>query len=329
MEKFHGRVFIMKILKKLPLAGLAAFLIFVTSPNPAVAGKIRKTTHYSPFFNPVPTSPQLAFFRPPDGDWRITGGVVLRGSAAFYVETEGNSTPVPVKELTLKSGTDGTVTISRNQESYRLDIFPQFACPLGKFIQRGAQIAYTELIGVTQDMVKQIADRGLVDSNLVSRSSNSVAREFYNTPFERLFKMADNAKVSSLPESIARPIIVNLNEKIGGDPNQVFDRFAYVHADFQVTYKIYLVEASKEVDTEGVPLRFHLKSKTGSSPYIDTVEVFAQNWADGAKLANGTDPNQPFSQYDVVWAFQTAAIFREFRRSDKSAFDAFVADACR
>lgn len=319
----------MKVLKNLPLAWLAVFLVSLTSLSPAVAGKIRKTTYYSTFINPVPTAAQLAFFRTPESDWRITGGVVLRGNAAFYVETGGNSTPVLVKDLTLHSGKDGAVTISRNQQSYRLDIFPNFACPLGKFVQRGAQIAYTDLRNVTEDMAKQIAERGLVESNLISRNNNSVAQEFYNTRFERLFKKADNAEVGDLDESIARPIIVDLNEKIGGNPNQSFDRAAYVHADFQVTYKIYLVDASKEVDTEGVPLRLHLKSKSGGLPYIDRLEVFSQNWPDGVKLTMGTDPDQLFSQYDVVWAFQTAAIFRAFQRSDKSAFAAFVADACR
>lgn len=313
--------------KKLLLAGLAIFTLASASLNFAFAGNIRKTTYYTPFISSVPTPATLAFFRSPTSPWRITGGVVLRGGARFYIQDSANQTEVPIGELSLSADKNGIVTISRKQQSYHLDMFPNFACPLGRFVARDALIAYTELDGVTEDMAQQIAKAGLVDSNLVSRFDNSIAREFLDTPFERLFERADNAQVVSLDAATAAPMVLNINKAIGSNPNSSFNRAAFVHADFQVAYKVYLVDSSKEVDTEGVPLRYHLKYSRGSLPYIDRIEVFSQEWPDNTTLTREPD-SKSFTQYDVVWAFQAAAIFREFYRSDKAAFAKFLAQAC-
>jgi hypothetical protein len=330
MEQFQGKRILVMNGKKLLMAGLAVFGFFSASLNSAIAGHIRKTTYYTPFISSVPTPGTVAFFRSPTAPWRITGGVVLRGGAKFYTQDRADqkAEEVPVAELSLRADKDGIVTISRKQQSYRLDIFPNFVCPLGRFVERGALIAYTELNGVTEEMAQQIATAGLVDSNLISRFDNSIAREFFNTPFEQLFERADHAQVVSLDDATAAPMVLGINKAIGSDLKLSFDRAAYVHADFQVSYKIYLVNSSKEVDTEGVPLRYHLRYSRGSLPYIDRIEVFSQEWPDNATLTHEID-SKTFTQYDVVWAFQMAAIFREFYRSDKVAFAKFLGQACQ
>jgi hypothetical protein len=265
----------------------------------------------------------------PNSPWVITGGVVLHGKAEFYLDSGEQSTKVPISELTLRSEKDGKVSISRDQASYNLDVFPNFACPLGRFVQRDAMIVYTELDDVTDEMEQLIAGAGLVDSRIPSAYENSVAREFAKTPFERLFERVDHAAITPLPSEIADPIVENLNKVIKSDPKQSFDKGAYIHADFQVTYKIYLVDKSKQIDTEGVPMRYALKYHTGGLPYITKVDVFSQDWSDDTKLSDLSGRPFSVSQYDIVLAFQIAAIFREFHRANGPAFSDFVSQACK
>jgi hypothetical protein len=329
MEEFHGRGSIMFVWKRLRLAGPTILLVLLAFVCSVSAGKIRKATVYSTFISSVPTPETYAFFRTPEAPWSYTGGVVLRGRAEFYYETGANSTRIPIQQLKLQSSNDGIVTISRNGKSFRLDTFPKLPCNLGKFIERGAIVAYTELDGVTEAMAERMSAAGLVDSSLgVAGLNHRIAREFFNTPFERLFERADNVLVADLDEDLARQTINNLNARIGSDPNQFFRRGSYVHADFQVVYKVYLIDASNEVDIEGVPLRYELEYNRGGLPHVIGIQAFAQNWPDDAKLTKALDPSTAFSQYDIVWTFQTAAIFRELHQSNGSAFSKFVADAC-
>ncbi len=308
---------------------VVAIVVVLASLSSALAGKIRKTTDFSTFFNPIPPQAQLAFFNTPTSDWLITGGVVLHGNAEFYVEKDGNLEKVPPSELGLQVAQDGKISIVRGKKSYQLDSFPKFACRLGGFVKRNALIAYTEIDDVTPTMTRLITKAGLVESNLDSPNENSVAKEFLDTPFERLFQKADYAEVSELPSEVASPIVTNLNKAIGSDPNQRFTGSSYIHADFQTTYKIYLIESSNQVETQGVPLRYELRFKTGGLPYFIGVKVLAQNWPDDAKLSDLTNPKQPVSQYDIVWAFQVAAIFGELNKSNKNAFSSFVSQACQ
>jgi len=306
-----------------------AILVVLVSLSAALAGKIRKTTDFSTFFNPVPPQAQLAFFNTPTSDWLITGGVVLHGNVEFYVERDGKTERVTPSELSLQAAQNGKISILRGKQAYQLDSFPKFACRLGRFVKRDALIAYTEMDNITPTMAKLITKAGLVESELESVNENRVAKEFLETPFERLFKSADYAEVSPLPSEVAAPIITNLNKAIGSDPNQNFTGSSYIHADFQTTYKIFLIDSSNQVETQGVPLRYELRFKTGGLPYFTGVKVLAQNWSDETKLSDITNPKQPISQYDIIWAFQTAAIFGELNRSNKNAFSSFVSQACQ
>jgi hypothetical protein len=98
-----------------------------------------------------------------DGEFEIAGGVVFQGQAQFYLEDGNTGKSISASSLTLNAEADGTVSLKYKGKSYKLEIHKGLACPLGKFIIRHGEIAYTIPARDDEPAQARMTRAGLVD----------------------------------------------------------------------------------------------------------------------------------------------------------------------
>jgi hypothetical protein len=189
-------------------------------------------------------------------------------------------------------------------------------CPLGKFVQRGGEIAFT----IPHDPDPVAAQRaGLVDQ--------TIAREFAGTRFAGLLREADFAEVEDLPAQLESSLLASVNKAIGAGTDWADDG-SYVNTDAQVTYQVYLVGNTRRTEIAGVPLRYYWSYARTGAAIIDEIQALSQSWAGRQALTDFARPNAEPTQYDIVALFQTAGVFKQMRRTNAASFDSFVRNAC-
>ena len=260
-----------------------------------------------------------------DGDFLIAGGVVLHGSAAFTLEQDGRALPVRASDVTPLAEPDGRMALHYRGAAYPVGMPAGLACPLGHFVERNGLIAYTVVHFMDDDSPRSLLRAGVVRHRL--------AREFDGTRFENLLRAADFAAAENLPGTLGSSIAASINAdngigaylltaSYGGNDNVG----SFVNADFQVTYRVYLMAGAQRVEIAGVPLRYFWQLEHGGGAGVFSVQALSQNWADHAQLSAA---NAAPTQYDVVNFYQVAGLFRQLDVAAPAVFAKFVEQACQ
>lgn len=297
--------------------------------------QVRRSYTYSTFVSSHPSSVTISNFSA-GGFFAIAGGVVFQGSSTFYLESSIGRQVVPAANISLSAVPDGNVYLNVGSDAYRLEIHRGLACPLGKFIERNGTIVYTlpPATFLPQSFSKAELSRELqqFESEGVAlvKDENTgrimgLAKEFVRTPFLDLIEESDFGKVVPLPPNLRRTLMMNVNTGVNAGDSE--SEGTYINSDSQVTYQVFLVAASRRVETAGVPLRFTWDYASVGAKVID-VEALSQSWPAGTTLSDFNSRRARPTQYDIVSMFQNAAIFRQLKNSNPSAFYGFVASVC-
>lgn len=294
---------------------LAATCLMLSS---AYAG-IRVTgVDHSKYINPEAVERIADVFDPvPGALFRVAGGVILDGSAAFYLEGEDSADLISPSQVTLQIENE-LVFLVHDGVSFALEIHHGIACPLGEFVQRGGIIAFTIPPMSEAEDIERLVAEGIVEGGY--------AREFMGTPFEGLFYGMDFAAPAPLPDGLSDRIVDAVSIAAGLIQDSVSSIGSYVNSDQQVEYQVYLMVGSNEVEVAGAPLRYDWDWQTNGQPRINFVTGWSLEFEQDRVATVGAEP---FGQYDYVNAAQVAGIFRELSRTNPSNFSTFVSDACR
>jgi len=301
-------------------AALAALCLLSASASWA---QTRIEPQTASFVNPS-AGPEARDLFGRSGYFMIAGGVVLGGTAGFYIEQNGTDTPIPASAVTLAAAQGGGVTLTYNGVAYHLAMQPSLACPLGKFTARDGIIAYTIPKFIGPEARHAMRQAGLV--------RHRIASEFDGTPFEALLHAADFAPTKPLAPDIAHALSATLNNANGlegfvVDAADEIDKptGSFINTDAQVRYRVYLMAGTARAEIGGVPLRYFWELDRGGAAGVFAVDEFAQNWPKGTALSL---PGAAPTQYDIVNFYQTAGLFRQMHLTNAAAFSGFVAQAC-
>lgn len=261
------------------------------------------------------------------GYFMIAGGVVLGGTASFYLERDNSDQPIDAASVHLHANAGG-VSLAYGGISYQVGMPAGLACPLGRFVARDGIIAYT---------VPKFLDPG--SRQMMIRAGlkhHRIAREFDGTVFEPLLHAADFAQATPLPTAIAHSLTSSLN-KANGLGSFVIDAAdetekplgSLINTDAQVRYRVYLLAATQRVEIAGVPLRYFWELDRGGAAGVFAVDAFAQTWPAGTRLTDWSAPGAKPTQYDVVNFYQVSGLFRQLHLIQPLPFEKFVASSCK
>ena len=286
--------------------------------------QVRPTSDYSPF-DPAPNNATRRTFGP-GGLAGIAGGVLFQGNARFFRE-HGTTELVDSGALALSMGAPPAVVITFGATRYNYNLHAGLACPLGKFVNRGGEIAFTI---PPDESIEAFARLNAAGAVRLAQYSNPVfaAMEFARTPFIPLLEKVDFADVVPLPRDLEATIANNINRASGTGP--VEGSGVYVNSDAQTTYAVYLVDEQPgrgRVETSGVPLKYSWVQRRDGSFGVYKVEAFSQQWSGAQSLTVLQGNSQP-TQYDVVSLYQAAGVFKALQHANATAFSAFVDSAC-
>jgi len=287
---------------------------------PALAG-IRASSSISNFINPA-TPVRSSFAN--GGIFEIAGGVLFHGQAAFYLETAGRP-PIVIAPtaVALVADEHGTVSISYNGGRYRFDMHAGLACPLGRFFSRNGQIAYS-LPPFAEE--ERLRNAGLV--KVAGDPDHLIAKEFSRSRFVGLLHDADyDTAMTDLPPGLAQRLLKSAGN-VGGKSQDSDDADSWLNMDQQVTYKVYLMDATKSVDIAGVPLRYYWVLDQDGAARVINVAAYSQDFSDGVGLTDFSDAANDPTQYDIVSLFQAAAVFRQVHLTNPKGFTQFVTAVC-
>jgi hypothetical protein len=289
----------------------------------AAQAQVRVAPDTTSFLDPAnPSAARLLFGR--HGYFMIAGGVVLGGSADFFIERNGTDTPVPAQSVALAAAPDGSVRLRYGAASYAVGMPAALACPLARFVARDGVVAYTVPKFMDTD-----SRHALMRLHI---KHHTVAEEFDGTGLEPLLRAADFAATVPLSPPLARDLSASLNHANGLDSFVVNAAEedarpigSLINSDIQVRYRVYLQPATHTVDIAGVPLRYFWELNQGGSAGVFAVAALAQNWPAGSHLSA---PGEAPTQYDAVNFYQVAGLFREMHVTAPAGFEAFVEQAC-
>jgi hypothetical protein len=287
--------------------------------------QVRRTRDYSPYVNPASNDATYRTFSA-GGLAGIAGGVLFQGNARFFRE-DATAHPVDAGLLTLSAGAGSRATIALGPTRYDFKLHAGLPCPLGRFVDRGAEIAFTIPPDGSRRALARLTAAGAVR---LPRYRNPVfaAKEFARTPFIPLLEKADFATVEPLPRELAEAIADNINRASGTGP--VEGRGVYVNSDAQTTYQVFLVDEAKgrgRVEIAGVPLKYSWVRRRDGSFGVHRVEAFSQEWS-GTPSLTVFQRSSRATQYDVVSLYQAAGVFRALHQANPKAFSTFVDSAC-
>jgi hypothetical protein len=257
----------------------------------------------------------------------IAGGVVLGGTASFYLERDGTDQPIDPAAVQQVAIADGSVSLVYGGVSYRVGMPAGLACPLARFVARNGIIAYT--------MPKFLDPASRQEMIRAGLKHHRIAREFDGTVFEPLLHEADFAQTTPLSPAMARMLTSGLNAANGlsGFVINAADTTekpfgSLINTDAQVRYHVYLLAATQRVEIAGVPLRYFWELDSSGAAGVFAVDEIAQTWPPGTQLTDWSAPGARPTQYDVVNFYQVSGLFRQIHLTQPQAFDAFVESAC-
>jgi hypothetical protein len=307
------------------LACASAALALCLLPVEALA-QVRTEPAPAALIDPSASAQTRALFER-SGLFTVAGGVLPVGHAAFVLEQNGATIPVPATDVRIVSGADGKVALRAGGAEYTVGMPAGLACPLATFVARDGVVAYTVPKYVDQDSRMAMLHAGLVH--------HRIAREFDGTPFAALLRAADFGEATKLPDALAAQITAGINKANGisgmviaasDDPAAMVG--SYVNSGMQVTYRVYLQARNGRAEIGGVPLRYYWRLEPDGSAGLFAVDMYAQDWAPGARLTDFSVPGSKPTQYDVVNFYQVSALMFQLHESDGADFARFVDQAC-
>lgn len=319
MEKHSS---LMRRLRTLVIHVVTVSLVVSFAGSPLVA-QVRRAASYSTFINPAPTPVVRGTFAR-GGLFAIAGGVVLHGKAQFLIESATKKQTVAGATVRLLYENPGAVYLTQGSNRYSLEMHRGLACPLGRFVQRGGEIAYTIPEDESLEAAARLTKQGLVEIG----PDEWIAKEFAKTVFASLMEAADFADVDPLPETIAAQLVTTVNASVSPAARTEVEGGSYINSDAQVTYRVFLMEGKNRAEISGVPLRYFWRQASDGSAIIKDVAVLSQDWPRNARLTNFLRGSEEPTQYDVVSFYQTAAVFRQLNAAAPSDFKSFVTSAC-
>lgn len=288
------------------------------------SAKIRTTgIDHSKYINPSSTERIARVFNPRSGIFRVEGGVILDGSASFYVEVGGVTSFIDPSKVTILAR-EKDVFLVHNKAEFLLEIHDGLACPLGQFVRRGGTLAFTPLSPMTElpPMPEQADLARLIDEGIVQ---NTIAGEFFNTPFYSLFEGMDFLERAKLPQALSKELAASISAEAGITESPYSTLGSHIISDQQVEYKVFLVKESDEVEIGGAPLLYDWDWQDNGQPVINYVDGWSLDF-ERNRLANF--PDEAFGQYDFVVTAQAAGVFRELSQANPNLFNGFVAHVC-
>jgi hypothetical protein len=303
----------------------AALLMAGTAISPALA-QVRIEPQTASFVDPATGhDAEMLFGR--SGYFMIAGGVVLGGTATFYLERNGTDQPVAANMVVPAANRDGSVSLTYAGTTYQVGMPPGLACPLSEFVARDGIVAYTVPKYMDSESRQFMLRAGL--------KHHRIAREFDGTPFERLLHDADFAATTPLAPQMAHDLTASLNDANGlnGFVIDAADQAekpvgSLINGDVQVRYHVYLMAGRQQVEIGGVPLRYFWELDNTGAAGVFAVDVLAQNWPAGTRLTDLTAPGAQPTQYDIVNFYQVAGLFRQLHLTNPAQFNRFVDEAC-
>jgi hypothetical protein len=302
---------------------LGAAVMFLSA---GAAAQVRFTPDTQAYLDPS-TGPAARALFAKSGLFMIAGGVVLHGSANFYLERNGARMPVSADQIVLGQAKDNVLTLTYNGTAYALETQPGLGCPLGQFTARDGFIAYTIPKFMDPDSIRAMMRAGLVH--------HRIAREFDGTPFEPMLRAADFADTVPLQSATARDLTRSLNN--GNDMDDFLVDVStegrkpigsLINTDVQVRYSVFLRQDTGKVEISGVPLRYFWELDRSGAAGVFAVDTLAQSWAPGTMLTDVTAPGAKATQYDIINFYQVAGVFRQLHESNPQRFESYVAAAC-
>lgn len=262
------------------------------------------------------------------GYFMIAGGVVLGGTASFFLERDGTDQPIDAASLQPVSNADGSVSLVYGGVSYRVGMPAGLACPLARFVARNGIIAYTLPKFLDPDSRQEMIRAGL--------KHHRIAREFDGTVFEPLLHAADFAETRRLPPDMAQMLTSGLNAANGlsGFVINAADTTekpfgSLINTDAQVRYHVYLLASTQAVEIAGVPLRYFWELDSSGAAGVFAVDELAQTWPPGTRLTDWSAPSARPTQYDVVNFYQVSGLFRQIHLTQPQAFEKFEESTCK
>jgi hypothetical protein len=305
------------------LAVAVALSLVASFTGVSLLGQVRRTTAYSTFISPTPTRVVTGTFSS-GGIFAIAGGVVLHGKAQFLLETATSKQTVAGETVGLAAGNEGAVYLTQGGDKYRLGVHKGLACPLGRFVLRDGEIAFTVPADNSAASLRRLAARGLVRAT----DGGWIAKEFANTDFEGLMADADFADTVTLPNTLSAQLMTGVNTSVSATARSEVERGSYINSDAQVTYRVFLLAGKGRAEVAGVPLRYYWSYAADRSAIVNRIEVLEQEWPDRPRLTDFASLDAETTQYDVASLFQSAGIFRQVRTQAPADFRAFVTAAC-
>ena len=245
------------------MRGTSVFVAALVVLTTGAYGQVRFEPR-SPFIDQR-TDPAAAMLFGSNGYFRIAGGVVLDGAAVLYLEANGTDRAIPADQVRPLVNPGGSMSLRYEGADYRVGMPAGLACPLGRFVARDGFIAYTVPKYMDPDSMRLMMRAGL--------RHHRVAREFDGTRFEALLRAADFASTTPLPDTIEQHLTTSLNDADGMrgfviDAADAEDQpiGSLINTDIQVTYHVYLMQATQQVEIGGVPLRYFGNSIRMAAP---------------------------------------------------------------
>jgi hypothetical protein len=262
------------------------------------------------------------------GYFMIAGGVVLGGTAQFYLEQNGTDRPINPADVQPAAMGNGEIALTYDGAAYRIGMPAGLACPLGKFVDRGGIVAYTVPKFLDDDSLRTMMRIGL--------RHHRIAKEFDGTIFEPLLRAADFGRTRPLPPDLARKLSGDINTANGVDGfvlrvadgnDQVVG--SLINTDAQVRYQVYLIPATHRVEIAGVPLRYYWQMEPGGDAAVFAVDELSQDWAAGTHLTDWSALVARATQFDVVNFYQVSGVFRQLYSTQPRAFAAATKAVCQ
>jgi hypothetical protein len=319
MEKHSSLI---RRLRTLVVHAVILSLVVSSAGSPLVA-QVRRAASYSTFINPAPTPVVRGTFVR-GGLFAIAGGVVLHGKAQFLIESATAKQTVAGATVRLAYENPGAVYLTQGGNRYSLDMHRGLACPLGRFVQRGGEIAYTIPEDESPAGSARLTKRGLVETG----PGEWIAKEFANGMFASLMEAADFADVDPLPETLAANLVTSVNTYVSPAERTEVEGGSYINSDAQVTYRVFLMEGKNRVEISGVPLRYYWRQAADGSAIVRRIAALSQDWPANTRLTTFSRASAEPTQYDIVSFYQTAAVFRQLNAAAPGDFKLFVTSAC-
>ncbi len=279
------------------------------------------------FFDPN-TPPPLS----PSSPSAISFGVMLEGRAKFFLETLDETTPISSNDVAYFADASGSIYLLYEGVRYSYATHPRLACPLAKMFARNGIVAYTVSSFLDASGKEAASNLGLftiTESDLPPSGevfslrgreyrlvNRMIAKEFRGNEYMPLIGALDFPDTEPLPNEFVERELLIIND---GAERQAQDRYGYYFwSDRQIVYEVYLNEERRSVEVAGLPLQYERYFKLDGTQVITDLSILSGDVGIVNEVSRfDNNSSNSFnsvivSQFDIIVAYQSAAIYRQF-----------------